>query len=331
MDDSTRKIDTLCIGRIITEYISDQLADEIENVQSWKSCIGGSAANVALGLAKLNCPVGFIGCVGGDEAGTQLSDTLKVAGVNTVGLRTVGDAQTGWLWTLRHLDGHRTFHQPQVPFEFFADSLLSKFDINPDWFSNLGFLVPQSSHLGPEASREALFYAQELALKTGGVVLFDVNFRKFAWPDLTTAQRVIRDYARKSQILKLDLEESKLIFNVDSVLNLAGLFPDAQGILLTKGAQSCDYIIGGSMGKVPGYPVALVDSTGAGDTFVAAFLSRLVRYGMSSLLDNQFTEESVKFACVAGAVCVSRIGAADSLPTFEDIEAMLAGPPLEVA
>lgn len=323
--ESRKKLRTICIGRIISEYVSEQLGDKIEDIQSWVRCVGGSAANVAFGLAKLNCPVGLIGCVGQDEAGKHLSSLAQAAGIEIEGLRFVSNADTGWLWTLRHPDGQRTFHQPAASFDFFADSLLSKFDLNPKWFDNLSFFVPQSVHLGPETSRECLYFAQELAIKSGTLVVFDINFREFAWPNIATARTVIKDFATKSHILKLEVEESRLIFGTDSIEALASMFPLSKCILLTKGEYGCEYYAFGTFGSLPGYSVTVVDSTGAGDAFLAAFISRLVALELTPLLNQEVFEDSIRFACAAGAVCVSGMGAVESLPTIEEIEKVLTG------
>jgi fructokinase len=321
---------SICLGRIITEYISDHPAESIESVTSWSRFPGGSAANVAFGLAKLACPVSFMGCVGDDESGERLIDSLKNSGIDASAVRRSTVAQTGWLWTLRDKDGQSTYHSPEGSYEFFADTQFSSFDIAHDSFEGCKFFIPQAAYLGPDKSREAIFAAREIATTYKLATVFDVNFRPFAWNDQLEAKRVTRHFCEQSDFLKFSQEEADWLCGARTAQELERQFPKARGILLTLGGNGSDFILDGNRGLAQSFQVTLLDSTGAGDAFLAAFVSRLAIFGLDSLKSIDRCKEFVQFANAAGAICVSKLGAVNSLPDEQEIlqfmEAMRASP-----
>lgn len=322
MDDETKRV--LCMGRVISEYISNEISDDIEKVQSWSTYPGGSAANVAFGLAKLKCPVSFIGCVGEDKAGADLIQALKSGGIDTAGVRVIPKFETGWLWTLRHPNGDRTFHAPQVSFENFADAQLSEFDIDIHSLENVTYFVPQAAHLGPKRCREALWFCHDSIKKLNGSTVFDVNYRGFSWTSRTEAREATWKFAKKSDYIKFSVEEAALLFEETSIIKLGKMFPDARGLLLTKGENGCDFLINGFQGSLPGFAVPTVDTTGAGDAFIAGFVSRLMKFGEEPLKTADGCTSYVRFANAAGAICISKMGAVNSLPTEEEVERLIS-------
>jgi fructokinase len=314
---------TICIGRIISEYVSEQIEDRIEKVKSWELFIGGTAGAVAHGLAKLKCPVSFIGCIGDDSAGQKLTAFLEADGIDIRGLRKTYDAQTGWSWCVRHPNGDRSFYAPQVSYEHLADSQLSIFDIDSDWFQDVKFVIPQSTHLGPDHGREALFYVRELTRKANALLCFVINQRAYAWPDLATAKERTLEYAKSSDITKINLADSTKLFGATTIKELRKILPNNRGIILTKGQGGCEYILDGYEGYLPSYSVKVEDSTGAGCAFFAAFISMLVKHGVDSMKDKDTCETYMRFANAAGAFSVSRMGAVGSLPTELEIEELM--------
>jgi ribokinase len=69
--------------------------------------------------------------------------------------------------------------------------------------------------------------------------------------------------------------------------------------------------------RVPAYPVSVLDTTGAGDSFDAGFIFRHVVEGRAPV-------DSLRFANACGAIAVTRIGGASSVPGAAEVEAFLA-------
>lgn len=92
--------------------------------------------------------------------------------------------------------------------------------------------------------------------------------------------------------------------------------PDGLSLLVTLGADGAEYRAAGETVRAAAFRVEVVDTTGAGDTVLGAFLARL-DLGAS-------VEEALSYAMAAGAVQVTRPGAAPAIPTVAEVEAFLA-------
>lgn len=314
----------LCMGRLITVYSSDETATSIEAVKSWSICPGGTAGNMAFALARLGTATGFIGCVGNDDPGLKLKETLVSSGIDARGVRIISDSLTGWIWSLRIPNGNASFHSPQLSFENFADSQLSSFDIDPIWFDSSTFFIPQALVLGPERSRSAILYAKELVEKVGGTTFFDMNFRRFAWQTKEEAIERSRDFAKTCEFIQISLEDCQVFFGVDSVQKLSPLLPNARGLLLTKGAAGCQYLLDGNIDSIPGINVQVADSSLGGDVFFAAFISKVGKFGLDSLSNPDACKDYVRFANAAGALAVTKQRSLTAFPMVEDIENFLS-------
>ena len=87
-------------------------------------------------------------------------------------------------------------------------------------------------------------------------------------------------------------------------------------IAVTLGAEGAIMLEGGEeIARATPPPVEAVDGTGAGDAFTACLVV--------SLLENRTREEALRRACIAGALAASRFGAQTSLPTAEEVDALL--------
>lgn len=90
---------------------------------------------------------------------------------------------------------------------------------------------------------------------------------------------------------------------------LAGRYPHT-GIVLTLGADGCAAVKEGEILRVPAVPTQVVDTTAAGDTFTGYFLR--------GILDGKPLADCLRLASAASALAVSRQGAADSVPSYEE-------------
>jgi sugar/nucleoside kinase (ribokinase family) len=90
-------------------------------------------------------------------------------------------------------------------------------------------------------------------------------------------------------------------------------------VLCKMGARGALMAAGKEMVRVPAHPVSVLDTTGAGDSFDAGFIYRHVVGGHPPI-------DSLRFANACGAIAVTRVGGASSVPSAEEVEAFLAAP-----
>ena len=104
---------------------------------------------------------------------------------------------------------------------------------------------------------------------------------------------------------------------------ISGQLPQATGVLITAGEQGCTYYLNGNQGQLPAFPVSAIDTTGAGDGFVAGLIHQLCQLGMASLGDAAIARQIVLYASAVGAIIATKPGAIASQPTAPEVAEFL--------
>lgn len=176
-------------------------------------------------------------------------------------------------------------------------------------------------------ARDATLYAAYEAKRLGKLVSYDPNFRPALWPDRHEDIQVMRSGLEYADIVKGSDDEIELLTETDDLLSGAEALVKggAKIALVTAGAKGTWYASAyGHSGQVPSFPVQTVDTTGAGDTFLGAFLSKLLdRTQPLELITEAELNDYIRFANAAGALCTAGFGAMPSMPTEEQIHDLL--------
>lgn len=319
----------LCVGELLWDCLADQAGLAIEAIETWTMYPGGAPANVACALTRLGLAAGFLGCVGTDAAGDRLLAHLQTMGVNLDGVQRHPTAPTREVCVLRDDRGDRHFaafrsggyigHDTRE----FADTHLQAALLPPEAFRQADYVVLGTLALAyPDSSaaiRTALDWADQNYLK----IMLDVNWRPVFWPDPGIAQGSIVPLLDRVDFLKLAKEEADWLFHTHDPAAIADKLDHLEAVLVTDGDRGCHYCINGHEGMVPAFPVAVVDTTGAGDAFTAAFVAQLQERGLPALANPATARSVVAFASAAGALTTTRAGAIEALPTREAIEDLL--------
>lgn len=306
----------ICLGEVLFDLLADQVGVALPQVTSWTAWAGGAPANVACGLVKLGTQAEFIGCVGQDQPGQDLAAKLAAQGVGLQGLQWHPTAPTRQVQVLRSMDGDRTFAGfGDVPTAQFADAYLTK--VPAELFTDAQFLVVGTIGLAYPDSLRATWEAVQLAKSQQVRILVDVNWRPSFWPDPAVAPAVIRDLLAVADVVKFAQEEALLLYQNSDPQALRTHLPQAQGVIVTDGANSCRYSLWEQSGVVPSFAVTAVDTTGAGDAFVAAVVHQLCGS------ERQATA-IIRYAAAAGALTAMGPGAIDSQPTAAAVTEFLA-------
>ncbi len=314
----------LCLGEILFDCLADQLGRKLEEVESWTSYPGGAPANVACALVKLGTRAGFIGAVGEDEPGNALVNLLQFVGVETTGVQRHPTAPTRQVYVVRSMSGDRHFAGfGDRDTSEFADTHL-KADLLPQsLFQSADFLVLGTLELAYPESERAIHRALKLAEQYDLKILLDVNWRPVFWPDPDIAVPKIREIFKYVDFIKLSTEEAELIFNTTDPGAITYRLNSLEGVLVTDGDKGCAYCLGENEGHLPAFSVPVIDTTGAGDTFLAGFIHQVCQHGIAGLRDPQTVKEIVTYACAAGALNTITPGAIGSQPTDAEVQAFL--------
>ncbi len=223
---------------------------------------GGSAANTIYALAQLGLHAGFLGAVGGDDAGRMLVESFKSVGVDTSGIVIKPKAKTGRALGFIDPHGRRTLY-----IEPGANSLLRKADIDFSYVARTKF-VHLSSFVGAEQWAIQRELVRALSPKT---------LVSFA-PGALLARRglqALSSVLKRTHVLFLNRRELEILVHTDDpemgVRSLLKAGP--QIIAVTLGAEGSYVADEKQAYRVEALRVRrIVDTTGAGDAFAAGFL-----------------------------------------------------------
>lgn len=279
-------------------------------------CPGGAPANVAVGIARLGGTSGFIGRVGDDPFGALMQRTLLTEGVDITYLKQDEWHRTSTVLVDLNDQGERSFTFMVRPS---ADLFLETTDL-PCWRHG-EWLHLCSIALSAEPSRTSAFTAMTAIRHAGGFVSFDPNIREDLWQDEHLLRLCLRQTLQLADVVKLSEEEWRLISgktqNDRDICALAKEYEIAM-LLVTKGAEGVVVCYRGQVHHFAGMSVNCVDSTGAGDAFVAGLLTGLSSTGLST--DEREMRRIIDLAQRCGALAVTAKGAMTALPCRQELE-----------
>ncbi|ELP5713987.1 fructokinase [Enterobacter asburiae] len=267
-------------------------------------CPGGAPANVAVGIARLGGQSAFIGRVGDDPFGRFMAKTLADEKVDVKSMRLDPAHRTSTVVVDLDDHGERSFTFMVRPS---ADLFLEPADLPT--FSAGEWLHVCSIALSAEPSRSATFEAIGAIREAGGYVSFDPNIRPDLWPDENELRRCLELALQSADVVKLSVEElAFLTGNVDVNVGLHALMArcPARLVLVTQGKEGVIAWHDGAVKHYPATPVQCVDTTGAGDAFVAGLL-----YGLAAGHD---LTPVIALAQRCGALATTAKGAMTALP-----------------
>ncbi len=306
--------DLICVGEMLIDFLPGS------EDGAYIRMPGGAPANVAVAAARSGLQVGFCGCLGDDDFGHFLLDTLKQHRIQPLCPELTKQAVTTMAFVTLDEQGERSFTFARKPG---ADMLLTREDINRANVTQAAIVHAGSFSLSRNPAADATRYAMETAHKAGRLVSFDINYRSVAWDDKRMdCINAVREVLPFVDFLKISEEEADIL----------GMSPEDAArechiavLVETLGADGARVHYQEKTLYIPGRKVLCVDTTGAGDAFWGGFLACLLQSGISSIAD--LTEEQVLYAAqygnIAGSLCVQKKGAMVSLPTAEEIQSIL--------
>jgi fructokinase len=331
----------ICLGEVLWDYLADQVGKSRAEVSSWTAYLGGAPANVACGLVKLSTPAALISCVGQDPDGMRILEQLQQLGVEISGIQQSTQATTRQVYVTRiptdnpgaELVYERQFvgFGPPDALEF-ADMQVQADQLPEELFAGAKYLVLGTLGLAAPVTAKAMQRAIDLAHQHGLGIVIDVNWRSIFWPDPQAAIAQILEFIQQADILKLSLEEAELFFQTtDPAVIQAGLGwrsqPSAssiQGVVITMGEQGCRYCLANYTGQLPALPVQTVDTTGAGDGFLAGLLHQLCLLDEQKEIGPEIATALITFASAVGALVTIKPGAIAAQPAASEVLSFLS-------
>lgn len=292
---------------LVMDVVSFPRPGETVSGSNLRRLPGGKGANQALALARLDSPVAMVGAVGDDPAGHQMVADLQQAGVDTTGIRVREKVATGTAVILLEGTG-----QNQI---VVADGANGTHTAEEMTRATLRLAEAHAFVVQLEIPLPAVVAAVHAAAAAGVPVflnaapaqgLSDNTLADTDWiivneseATVLAGSEVSSDAEPKPARLASRLRERSEGACVAITLGAAGVWVDSDEF----------------QGHLPGFRVAVVDTVGAGDAFVGAFVARLTA--------GDPVYEAAVFGMAAGALAVTRPGAQSGLPTAREVREFL--------
>ncbi|MGQ9548741.1 MAG: carbohydrate kinase family protein [Roseiflexus sp.] len=320
-------IDVVTMGELLVEFVATHPNTPLTDVPGFIKAPGGAPANVAVGLQRLGLHARFVGKVGDDPFGVYLRDSLAREGVDTRFLLIDHTARTTAVFVAVWDDGRKDLCFYRNPG---ADMLLSADEIDEQMFDGARCFHFGSIGFIDEPCASAQRRALDIARARGLMITCDPNYRQTLWRDAGVAQNVIQDSFRYCHLAKISEEEWEIATGTrDLDAGIAAVL--ARGVellVITRGSRSAIATNGNYRIELDPPTVSVVETTGAGDGFMAAMITHLLpereRLGSLARVDRNVVREALIFANAVGALTCTKPGAIPALPTRTEVERFLA-------
>ncbi|MDQ3362235.1 MAG: 5-dehydro-2-deoxygluconokinase, partial [Actinomycetota bacterium] len=322
----------VCIGRTSVDLYAEQDGSKLEDVQSFRRYVGGSATNIAVGTARLGVKSAMLTRVGDEQMGRFVRKTLADNGVDVSGVRSDPEKLTPYvLLAVRAIEEFpRIFAYGDA-----ADLAVQEEDVDVDFIRSAKALLVTGTPLSRLKARAASEKAVRAAKEAGTKVVFDLDYRPVFWGVASHGQGGEMFVASEevTEVYRSVLPGCDLVVGTEEEIRIAGGSTDTREALLSIRELSAATVVlkVGAMGavvfpgeipenledgvRVPGFPVEVFNSVGAGDAFLSGFLSGWLR--------EEPLEECLRLGNACGAIVVSRHGCSPAMPTGEELEYFL--------
>lgn len=299
-----------CLGIIVADLIAKTVdkfpkEGELELVEQMELHLGGCASNSAVDLEIIGIKTAIIGRVGDDGLGTFVINNMEQKGVNVNGISVSKTSNTSASMVLVNSKSERTFlHQLGANADFFSDNISMSIILKSKFLFIAGALLMPKFDGVPTA--ELLKNVSE----TGIITIMDT-----AWDSTGKWMELIKPCLPYLDYFIPSFEEAEMITNKNQPEEIADVLLNGgvNTVVIKLGSKGCfiknrrgeKYTIDAFKG------IDAVDTTGAGDSFAAGFITGLTKGWDLKLCG--------KFANAAGALCVMKVGATSGIKKMDEI------------
>ncbi|WP_226481998.1 carbohydrate kinase family protein [Natrinema amylolyticum] len=313
--------EVLVAGETLIDWVPER-PGPLEAVAEFERRPGGAPANVAVGLARLEGPPLFWTRVGADPFGRYLERALVDHGLPDRFVERDGDAKTTLAFVAHDESGDRefTFYRDGT-----ADTRLEPGRIDDETLADCEWVHAGGVTLSSGPARAATLDLLERAAAADCTVSFDPNFRPELWADVEAFASVVGDALGAVDVCFATVAELEALgFSGETPTAIARSTIDASGahtVFVTRGGEGAVAVAADDASwpaaavDHSGFAVETVDTTGAGDAFVAG--------AITALREGKGLEDSVAVANAVAATATTDAGAMAALPTREAVAELL--------
>lgn len=324
--DESRPLDLVLLGRVAIDFnpaYNDQVKEEfkpLKKVHMFEMFLGGSPANITVGVTRHGLKAGFIGKVSDDQFGEYVVDYFNNIGVDTSHIIKCKNGEKLGL----------TFTEMLSPSESsiimyrncIADLQLHVDDIDEDYIKSAKAILISGTALAQSPSREAAMKAVLLAKRNNTRIIFDIDYRAYNWENDDTISIYYSAVAKEADIIMGSREE----FNLTEKLIKPGMTDEesaafwqsyhAKIVVIKHGMKgSTAYTCDGQKFSIKPFPVEARKGFGGGDGYGSGFLYGL--YNGWEIID------CLEFGSAEASMMVRSNNCSDSLPGPDEVRAFI--------
>lgn len=317
---NNRKLDMIILGRASIDMIPTDFFKTLDECTTFKKYIGGSPANIAIGMARLGRKVGFIGKVSDDSLGNFVLKGLEKENIDISHISRAKNGEKISIAFSEVLEGkgnNLIMYRNKA-----ADLSLDESDIDEEYIKSSKALLVSGTALAASPSREATLKALEIAKKSNTVIIFNLDYRAHSWEDDKEVAKYYSLAADKSDIIIGLRDEYDLM---ESLTGLSGSDEDSAKHLILQGAKLISIKQGdegfashtdkGESFFIKPFPVDNLKGLGGGDGYIVSFINGLL--AGADIID------AMEMGSAHAAILVPSRSISEDMPTLEEVEEFL--------
>lgn len=319
--ENNRKLDLIAVGRIAIDFNPLDYFKPLSESKEYRKYLGGSPANVAVGLARLGKKVGFIGKVSDDQFGDYVTKFFADEGIDVSHVtRAKNGEKLGLTFTeiLSPTESSILMYRDGI-----ADLMLSPDDVDEEYVASAKALLISGTALAQSPSSEACLKAMQLAEKNNTRIIFDIDYRPYNWKSKDEIAVYYTAVAEHADIImgsreEYDLTQAIFAPQMNDEQTAKYWFSKRAKIVIIKHGKkgSTAHTFDGRKYNIKPFPVTAFKSFGGGDGYGSAFL-----YG---LFDGKEIMDCLELGSASASMLVSAHGCSEFMPTVEELEKFIA-------
>lgn len=330
---NSRKFDVICMGRAAVDLYGEQIGSRLEDMRSLAKYLGGSSANMAVGMARQGLRTAMLTRVGDEHMGRFVREELARNGVDVSHVHSDPARLTGLV--LLGIKGRDDF--PLIFYrENCADMALAADDFDAAFIGSADALAITGTHFSTEATAAACRAAICHASNGGTRLVLDIDYRPVLWGVAGHGQgadRFVSSAAVTAHLQRIIPDFDLIVGTEEEVHIAAGCTDTLQALRCLRQLTAAVLVVKcGPLGcvvfpdeipeavdegiSVPGVTVDVLNVLGAGDAFISGF--------MRGWVHGESWEQCCRYANACGALVVSRHGCAPAIPSRIELDDYLA-------
>lgn len=315
--DNNKEFDLILLGRVAVDLNPVDYYCPLNESTTFKRYLGGSPANIAVGLARLGKKCGFFARVSDDQLGTFVTDYFDKEGIDTSHIKRCQNGEKIGL-TFTEIKSETESSIVMYRNEA-ADLKLDVEDIDEDYINRAKAILISGTALAESPSREAALKAVALAKKNGVPIIFDIDYRAYNWKNADEIAIYYSSVAREADIILGSREEYDLtekfikVGMTDKETAAYWHSQNAKIVIIKHGKEgSTAYTNDGESYSIKPFPVKLLKSFGGGDGYASAFL-----YG---IFEGWEIIDALEFGSASAAMLVASHACSQDMPSVDAVK-----------